>query len=106
MAWQPNFSLTLGTGGISSNNSQNVDTLIVTGRAAGGSYFYAWYYLTYSRPFAASLSVAGTPYEGSDITASVSINDPTMVSPIAYDWQLDGEAILDPLYDFIDPAAL
>lgn len=101
--WQPNLQFTVGTGGVSEAfPPTNIDTLIVAGRAASGSVYKARFFLTYRRPFptVATLTQSGTAYEGSSGTVYLDFGSTSMVGTVEYDWEVDGEIIEDPTWDY------
>lgn len=90
--WQVNYLISIGTGGLSTTSSQNVDSLIAVGTAAGGGQYKFWTAIQYRSTQGMQIQWNGTPWEGSDFMVYATVQDPDITSPVKFDWALDGSS--------------
>ena len=92
--WQPNYTITIGTGGVSGIQAQNVDTLFGNGNATSGSPYTFWAAVQYRPSTTPGMSIQwnGTAWENVNLLVSANLQDPNLTAPIAYDWALDGSS--------------
>lgn len=94
LVWQPNLLLNVGSGGFSGSLTvQDADTIRMTGTAAGGSGYAAWYPITYRSEPGATVSMAGMAFEYQPVSVSANLLDSSVQGDLRYDWEVDGELL-------------